>query len=129
MLRKTNMDVHHQLCKQIKRRGRTIEWELSDWAWSNQYLEVVKVTQTLHCPWLEIFLHIFVVMIFSIDGRWTFYINKFTFFISIHFCQGFFLPTCQILNVHWEGAKCLFKMLGVCLGIFPTNGPPSFGEA
>jgi len=30
MMRKTNMDVHCQLCKQTKRRERTTKWELSN---------------------------------------------------------------------------------------------------
>jgi hypothetical protein len=114
-MRKTNMDMHHQLCKQTKRR-RTTEWELSNWTWANQYLEVVRVTQMMHCPWLEIFLHIFVVMIFCIDGRWTFYINKFTFFISIHFCQGFFFANLSNFECSLGGSKmfvqdvkCLFR--------------------
>jgi hypothetical protein len=39
--------------------------------------------------------------------------------------QESILSTYQILNVHWEGAKCLFiRMLNVYLGISLANGLP-----
>jgi hypothetical protein len=100
----------------LKGEGEQLMGVESNWAWANQYLEVVRVTQMMHCPWLEIFLHIFVVMIFSIDGRWPFYINKFTFFISIHFCQGFFFANLSNFECSLGGNEmfvqdvmCLFR--------------------